>query len=242
VIACAGLLFFACTACVYIYRKYQFKWHLVLRDLFQDIHSLSLDDSKWLLMGCWVSFPVILPFIYSRLFTPIYLERYTICAAPALILLIAAGISRLKRMIPTYVPIVALLIVMLPGLQDYYVTDLNEQWREAAAFVQENVKADDIVIFAPEEEGFHQINFDWYYHGYLPGCGITAQDSGNQGIADALSSCIVGHERFWVVIRGAPEVINRMKSFFLNSNQTVMQLINERQFVQISVYLFELKK
>jgi mannose-6-phosphate isomerase-like protein (cupin superfamily) len=184
--------------------------------------------------------PVIPPFIYSVLFTPIFTDRYTICAAPAFYLLVAIAISRIRRTVPVYISLIGLMIVILPGLQDYYISDINEQWREAAAYVQENVKTNDIVVYAPDEEGFQHKSFDWYYHGKLPDCGISSQ-ANDQAIAKTLSNCIVGHDRFWVVIRGTEIVVNRMKSFFLNPNQTTMYLIKEQQFVEVSVYLFELK-
>jgi hypothetical protein len=169
-------------------------------------------------------------------------DRYTICAAPAFYLLIANAISRLSRVVPVYISLVALMIVIIPGLQDYYAADINEQWREAAAYVQENSKANDVIIFAPDAEGYQTKSFDWYYTGTLPSCSIRPSIEDDQAIADILSSCTVGHDRFWVIMRGPSEVVNRFESFFLSPDQTIILLIKEKQFVSVSVYLFELAK
>jgi len=164
--------------------------------------------------------------------------RYTICAAPAFYLLVATAISRIDNIVPIYLSLFALMIVIVPGLQDYYGSDVNEQWRETAAYVQENIQPDDVVIFAPNEENIQQDSFNWYYQGEVSECSIRSQIKGDLAIEEALSNCISGHERFWVIVRGTPEVVERMKSFFLNPGNIEFYLIEEQEFIQIMVYLF----
>jgi hypothetical protein len=199
-------------------------------------------SSELTLVIAWFVCPVILPFIYSNLFSPILVDRYTICAAPAVYLLFAILISRIGRVVPIYIPLVALMIVILPGLQDYYAANINEQWRDVAAYVQENSQARDVLVFTPDDNGYEAKSFDWYYHGSLPSCGVSSNIKEDQAVANILSNCTLGHDRFWVVMRGPLEVVNRFTSFFLNPNQTDMRLIEEQHFVKISVYLFELSK
>jgi hypothetical protein len=194
------------------------------------------------LVAAWLVCPVILPFIYSNIFSPILVDRYTICAAPAFYLLIANAISRIGRVVPVYISLGALMIVVLPGLQDYYAADINEQWREVATFVNEDSEPNDVIIFAPDAEGYQTKSFNWYYQGTLPSCAVRPNIKDDQAIADILSGCTLGHERFWVIMRGPSEVVNRFESFFLSHDQTAMLLIKEKQFVSVSVYLFELTK
>jgi hypothetical protein len=134
------------------------------------------------------------------------------------------------------------MIVIIPGLQDYYAADINEQWQEAAAYVEENSQANDVIIFAPDAEGYQNKSFDWYYTGSLPDCGIGSNVKDDQAVAEFISNCTLGHERFWVIMRGPSEVVNRFESFFLSHDQTAMLLIKEKRFVSVSVYLFELIK
>jgi hypothetical protein len=73
----------------------------------------------------------------------------------------------------------------------------------------------------------------------LPECSISAQVSDEPALADVLSDCVSGHERFWVIIRGTPEVVKRMKSFFLDPNDREFHLEKTQELVQVSVYLFD---
>jgi hypothetical protein len=134
------------------------------------------------------------------------------------------------------------MIVIVPGLQDYYVADINEQWQEVAAYVQENSRPNDVIIFAPDAEGYQKKSFDWYYTGLLPSCGINSSAKDDQAIGEILSNCTMGHDRFWVIMRGPPDIVERFSLFFLNSNQKKLHLITMLRFVKVSVYLFELKK
>lgn len=213
-----------------------------LRNWVRNTQFLPPISSELILVAIWLIFPVMLPFIYSRLFSPIFADRYMICAAPAFYLLIAIAILRVSRVIPISLSLGALMIVIIPGLQDYYVSDINEQWREVGAYVQENGYPNDVIVIAPDANGYQTKSFDWYYQGALPSCGISSIIDKEQEIARILADCTMTHDRFWVVMRGPPEVVSRFKSFILNPNLTTIQLINERHFVEISVYLFDLSR
>ena len=234
----AGLLFFVVGAFFHNFRKSENRWFVELKSWFRDVHI----SSELVLVIVWFVCPVLLPFIYSNLFSPIFVDRYTICAAPAFYLLIAAVISRINRVVPIYLSLGALMIVILPGLQDYYVADVNEQWQEVAAYVQGNSQANDVIVFTPDDKGYQNRSFDWYYQGTLPSCGIGSEIRDDQVISDILSDCTLGHDRFWLIMRGPAEVIDRFTLFFLDSDWAGMHLIEEQRFVKVSVYLFELSK
>jgi uncharacterized membrane protein len=238
-----GLVFFVVGAFIYNFRRIiGHHWFIELNSWFQDMRLPPHVSSEFVLVVIWFVVPIVLPFIYSNLFSPIFVDRYTICAAPAFYLLAANLVSRISRVVPIYISLGALMIVVVPGLQDYYVTDVNEQWREVAAYVQENGRSNDVIVFAPDDNGYQTRSFDWYYRGVLPSCGISSNIKDDQVIADMLSDCMLGHERFWVIMRGPSEVVNRLKSFFLGPDQAAEYLIKEKRFVMISVYLFELTK
>ncbi len=210
------------------------------------LKNLKSFDRNYLLLFCWLLCPILLPFIISLAFIPIYNERYTINASPALYLLLSAVIYRIRKTVPLTAILGALLIVIIPNLYVYYATDVNEQWKEVASYVTENSNPDEMIVFAPNNGiGIQQKTFNWYYHGNLQGCGIkgTLVDPGE--ISEALSQCISGRKRFWVIIRDKPSVtesVDRFTTFFQHPDQMSMQLINFHQFIGISVYLFELQK
>jgi hypothetical protein len=112
-----------------------------------------------------------------------------------------------------------------------------------AAYVERESQPNDVIVFTPDDGGYENKSFDWYYQGSLPSCGISSNVKDDQIISDILSNCTLGHDRFWVIMRGPSQVVNRFASFFLNLDQAAsVHLIKEQQFVKVSVYLFELSK
>jgi mannosyltransferase len=201
--------------------------------------------SKILLLISWLLCPIVLPFIASLVIGPMYQEHYTISAAPALYLLLSVGLFSMRKMVPIILSLGVLALMIGPGLGYYYATDIQEQWREVATYVNENSGSGDAIVFAPNMGiGIQQRVFNFYYQGSIQGCGLDSQLIETTAISEALKQCISGHKRFWVIIPDYSNVIsdNRYKSFFLDPNQTSIHLIKESQFVNISVYLFGLTK
>jgi 4-amino-4-deoxy-L-arabinose transferase-like glycosyltransferase len=199
---------------------------------------------KFLLLSFWFLCPILLPFIASLVFAPMYDDHFTISAAPAFYLLLAVGIFSIRKIVPIIISLGALAIIVVPGMFNYYAQDIHEQWREVAAYVEGNAESDDVIIFAPNTGiGIQQKTFDWYYPGTLKSCGlVNSKLIDSKAISDAVMQCVSGRNRFWVVIANYSNVTDdeRFKSFFLNSNQAIFHKIMEQQFVGLSVYLFEL--
>jgi hypothetical protein len=197
--------------------------------------------NKLLLVSSWLLCPILLPFIISIVIIPIYRGYYTISAAPALYLLMGLGIYNARRVVPLIIALSVLVILIAPSLGHYYVKDMNEQWKEAAAYVERNSIPSDVLVFAPNENiGIQQKTFNWYYDGTLLGCGLGVPLPDSE-VWKALTQCVSGHERFWVIIRGTNDdpPHNRYTAFFLSPNQTAMNLIQEHHFVGVAVYLFK---
>jgi uncharacterized membrane protein len=207
----------------------------------QEVPALT---SKILLVSCWLLCPIVLPFVATLVIAPMYAEHYLISAAPALYLLLAFGVFSIRKMVPLIVSLGVLAIMIGPSLYNYYVTNTSEEWREVAAYINENSGSGDVIVIAPNTGiGTQQKTFNWYYWGTLQSCGLD-DPIPDSVVWKELKQCVSGHERFWVIIRGNKNELEykRYTSFFLNPNQTVMHLIKEQQFVAISVYLFELVK
>jgi len=216
---------------------------MATRSLIPNLQQTSDLTEKLTLVICWLACPILLPFIISILLVPVYKDYYTISAAPAFYLLLAFGLYNLRKAVPLIISVGVVLILIIPGLGYYYVHDMNEQWQEAAAYVVKYSVPNDVIVFAPNENiGIQQKAFDWYYQGSLPACGLGVPLPDNE-VWKALSQCVSGHARFWVIIRGTNDDLphNRYTSFFLNPNQTAMSLIQDHHFVGVAVYLFELR-
>jgi uncharacterized membrane protein len=220
------------------------------RELVDSAKGLAVDLKKIpglannvLLVSCWFLCPIVLPAILSVTLRPIYDDNYTIGASPALCLLLAMGIFAIRKVFPLIISLGVLAIMIVPGLGHYYFADIKEQWREVAEYVAENAAPDDVVVFAPNMGiGIQQKSFDWYYQGNLRECGLSSTLVQPVAISETLMQCVYGNDRFWVIIADYSNVgsDDRFRSFFLSRNQTWMRLIGSRQFVGLSIHLFEL--
>jgi mannosyltransferase len=236
----AGIAFFLIGTLLFATWKGRGQWLASVKGLVTGAQGLSDEADKLLLVGCWLLCPIVLPLVLSKLIGPMYVHRYTISASPAFYLLLALGITTVRKVVPELVTVGAMVILIAPGLQHYYVTDVNEQWREAAAYVEEHAGISDVIVFAPDDDGWQRNTLYWYYQGNLPACGIDGELTDDEAIAGALERCTQGSSRFWLIMRGTPESIERFKAFFLDPGHRAMHLMREQKFMGISVYLFEL--
>ena len=242
--AVAGI-FFAIGAGIYAPRQGKSYSLAAARTSFYSPEGMPNVTSKLLLLSCWLLLPVLIPFILSIVITPMYTDRYTIGAAPALYLLLALGIFNIRKVVPVINTLAVLVIMIVPGLHHYYRTDVNEQWNEVAQYIEANAETNDVIVFAPNMGiGIQQKSFDWYYRGSLQECGIANQLKEPAAISRALNQCVDGHSRFWVIIPNyaSDPFVPHYRSFFLGAHQNILRKIHERQFVLISVYLIEITK
>lgn len=205
------------------------------------------ENHKLLLLCCWLGCPIVLPYILSLLFFPIYKDYYTISAAPAFYLLFALILFNIRKLVPLIISIGVLILMIVPSLGYYYDSAIQEQWREVAKFIEENSKPDEVIVIASNMGiGIQQKSFDWYYQGQSPSCSLSSELIDNKDITQALLQCISEKRRFWVIIPNyeVTHSDDRYRSYFLSLNQTNQTMIkqNEYQFVGLSVYFFELKE
>ncbi|MBW7882558.1 MAG: glycosyltransferase family 39 protein [Caldilineaceae bacterium] len=91
---------------------------------------------------------------------PIFYDRTLIWTTLPLYLILAAGMVQLRSR-----PLIVAGLLMLATIQgfsirDYYNGFQKEQWREAAAYVAQNVADDDLILF---NATWVQIPFDYYF-------------------------------------------------------------------------------
>lgn len=229
---------------IYSLRKGKSNLLIETRRWLTSLQDVPDANNKFLLLGCWLLLPILLPFIASLVIAPMYDEHFMISAAPAFYLLLAFGILSIRKIIPLIISLGTLTILIVPGLAHYYETAIHEQWRETAAYVEDNSGLNEVIVFAPNMGpiGIQERSFNWYYRGSLPSCGLDAELTDTSVISKALMQCLSGNNRFWVVIPNYSNVASddRYKSFFLNTSQSTMHKITEKEFIGLSVYLFEL--
>jgi mannosyltransferase len=190
------------------------------------------------LLVLWALAPIVTPFVLSQIIGPMYVERYTIAASPAWYLLLALLLARLRGIVPLAVTLAALLTLIVPGLVHYYAVDVKEQWREVAAHLAGEGRPGDVIVLAPEDQGWHLRALEWYYDGALPRCAIDVDLEGPE-IAAALHACAAGHERAWVIMRGPRALLQRFEDVLLDDAQVGLRLAPGPRFVRIAVYLAE---
>jgi len=107
------------------------------------------DAGKIYLFLIWLAVPVILPFVVSRLSTPIYIHKVTIGALPALCLLVSRGIDRI-HLRSIRIPVIVLFVILaLFNLKHYYKQTHRDQWREAARYIDSYAADGDLVVCDP---------------------------------------------------------------------------------------------
>jgi mannosyltransferase len=215
------------------------------KKIFNDLQAVSEMKDKLFLVFCWLLCPVILPFILSFLIAPMYRDRYTICAAPALYLLLALAIYRIRKVVPILVSLGALIVVVVPGLYYYYVTDLHQQWREAAAYIKENSDRNEVIVFAGGMgTGIEQKSFNWYYRNDTPNCTLSNDLSNSTLRMSALSQCVSGYDHFWVLIRNSTDTDPTLSynKFFQNLNHSNFYLLAQKSFIDVTIYSFGIGK
>ncbi len=235
----AGIAFFAGVTVPPALRLGGKRWLAAARGLMEVAAELrSRKANELLLVGLWFLCPILLPFVLSKVFGPMYIHRYTIAAAPAFYLLLALAMTAARRAVPLPASLGLVAILIAPGLLEYYVTDVKEQWRETAAYVQANAQTGDVIVFAPGENGALRRTFNWYYRGDLPQCDLPTGLKDDAAIADALANCAASAERFWLILRGNPDRLRAFRDYFLDRQHTGSGPLAEQSFTDVSVYLF----
>jgi mannosyltransferase len=121
---------------------------LLARD--QTTLRVSWETWRYRFLLLWLFFPVLSVFVLSQA-RPLFLPRYFILCLPALVLLAAAGISRIRN---RWIVVVATLIVVtlsIQGTASYYRRDFEdtdrEDWRRASQYILANAQPGDAILF-----------------------------------------------------------------------------------------------
>ena len=110
----------------------------------------------------WLFVPIVLGFIISQIYTPIFSDRYFIASLPALILLASYALFNLQKPILVSALLMSIVVVNIPSMSDYYQNVHKEQWRDVAKYIDNNSKEGDAILLYP---GYGTYGFNYYYKG-----------------------------------------------------------------------------
>jgi 4-amino-4-deoxy-L-arabinose transferase-like glycosyltransferase len=193
----------------------------------------------------WLFSPIIIIFVVSFIFSPIYLDRYLITASPGLYLLIAFLLIKIGRFIPIVVMASVLIMTMAYPLYRYDRGITKEQWRETAAYVRENIQDGDVIPQIKEDIPLNirmsTGSFYWYYGGEPSSCMVDLA-LGNLAIESQMGQCLSKTHRVWAIIRDREGGVQRMEDFvqfMKESYEEGVGLITKEKFVGTLVYLLQ---
>lgn len=128
--------------------------------------SISIfSKNKIILLIVWITLPPLITLIFSFFVFPIYVVRYFIIIMPAYLMLLAVGISRIKRLKVMFTMLFLMVILNSQALWVYFNPGEIASWREIAAYVKEKVLPGDMLVFLP----LKQIVPFVYYFSDTPG-------------------------------------------------------------------------
>lgn len=174
------------------------------RALFQLPRDLAAELKNWLpefwLIVCWFLGMLMLPWVLSFVVGPMFFDRYVLGASPAYYLLLALLLFSIRRVIPTQVMMLAFLIALVPGLIAFYTLPDNERWDRVALYLERNASPNDAIVVLTSEVHLAQPleSLEWYY-GDRAHCDLYEDRLSDPETIAALSDCIAGHERVWLV-------------------------------------------
>lgn len=208
--------------------------------------SQSTDLASKRFLFTWLAFPVVFTFLIS-LRLPIYIDRFLIVSLPPYLILVAYGITRIRKDVLRYGLAIAVLTVLAFHTKLIYFDPIfaKEDWRGAITYIESHAREGDLIVSRYVQD---DLLLNYYYHGAIEravmGTGPTTVPP--QVLAQ-------GHLRMWLIYRPpqeSPRVITRHEPFrlederdpsvraWLAANQG--NLLTERNFPGVYVVLYRI--
>ena len=214
--------------------------------------------SQFLLL--WLFFPVALTVLLSFA-RPVFLGRYMIFCLPPLVILIAAGLARLRRLWMLGVALVGILLLCSQGILFVYGKDFDNE-RDAsgaaASFILDHAEPGDAVVFHIAETripyefvrsqragentaspGFHkQLGPQIFFPAH--GTGLDYRDFTGKPVPDLVRAVASNHQRLWVMLMnngpaGSPDPTTVMLTRILADS---LPKVERWEFAKVEVLLY----
>lgn len=166
-----------------------------LRTFFKSLKTLNpsfYTESPFEVVLCvlWICLPIMLSLLLSWALQPIYQPKYLIMVSPAFYLLVAKGLTNRRRKVRN----ILILVLFLDSIfmtTYHYVTIENEQWRDAARYIEENAKPNELILInAP----WMELPFNHYFKGANLAKGVHTVDRLKEAITDNQ------HPNVWLIL------------------------------------------
>lgn len=209
-------------------------------------------NDRWAigLTWAWLVVPIAVLLVASWI-QPLFVWRYLSPSLPALALLMAIGIDRIRPIVIAWTLVAAISLAAIVGTFSSYKEDPNrDEWRRATSFVFDQARPGDDVFFFLN---FGHIPFEYYRSIRRPAqewpkpleafgeTGLTYHDFQFEYLADSLTNSRPAGNRVWLVLvydkdpDGRPNrgsIVSR--SVFGNGRR----LVDEHDFSEVTVLLY----
>ena len=214
--------------------------------------QVSWEGWRFRFLLLWLLFPIAFIFLVSQL-KPFYLIRYFVFVLPALVLLAASGLGRLRSRWLLGAALVLLGMLSLRGVAGFYQQDFDitrEDWRSATSYLLQHAETGDAVLF---HQPIGRMPYE-YYKSVIQassspeviyprsGDGLTYRDFYARHAQDAfLRTVPPSYRRLWVVLiytqtPSGPDPTTRFLTDLFGREYTRTQTEN---FPGIEVRLYE---
>lgn len=214
--------------------------------------GLPWETWRYAFLTVWLLFPIAAVFILSQV-KPCFLARYFIFTVPALALLAAAGIARLRSRWLMGVALLVFGALSLPPVYSYYQKDLDivrEDFRDATQFVLSKAQSGDVILF---HQPIGRMPYEYYQSvtaapAYpvviypVHGEHLTYKDFYAGRAPDAfLEEAADKYSRIWVVLtyNQLPSGPDPTTTFLTNLYGQRFQQIERRAFTGVEVRLYQ---
>ena len=220
----------------------RFDWRNALASIGEYAWSVRvLNARENLLLVLWLTVPIAIPFLVSRVSTPIYYTRYTIAASVAFYILAARGIDNIRSTLVRSLAILFVVGVSLASVRDYYVDTWKREWRGAAGYIDRSAKPGDLLLFNDAGESsvfaYYSKRTELITQGFdLEGRLVTEQTPRDEPLGiERLGSAVAGYSRVWLILANT----NDRKGLIKKGLQERYRLVDlNRAYQGIEIYLF----
>jgi uncharacterized membrane protein len=220
------ILFFL--LCLYsIINARELKQGARLGDLLTSVrgYSTNLNSSnigRVYLLALLIIIPIVLPVVGSILYKPLYQTKYAIPALIGFYLLVAKGIDNFRWRGAKLFVTALVLALSIASVHHYYDNPEKHDWKEAARYIEDNVREGDLVLIYPE----HEIESGNYYfrNGNLKAGTIYSKSELN---------ALHGPGSIWIISSYHGDMIEREDLPPQN------RLFQEKEFRKIKIYRLE---
>jgi uncharacterized membrane protein len=188
------------------------------------------------ILVAWFLAPIVLPFLWSEIATPIFLPKYTIAASVPFAIAAAAGLDAIPGRWWWRAAAAACVIAFAAAsLAHYYGVPRKDDWRSAAAALQAAARPGDVVLFY---RGYNEIAFDRYLTRHdlrerpLPLYTATADP---ETVARLVKGTMGRAARVWFVVLRDEGLKNQMLAEFRRWRREVFS----HRWTHVEVHLFE---